>query len=346
MPRTFPLELVHQVIDELGGEYRENTLLARGSAYEALRACTLVSKRWTAHSRTHLFKEVEIRADEYKPTIPPPTSVSPCIKDLRIFYGRQLTQTPIADLLKAFVAAPIEYLAITGVEFFDGRAPTQEFIEAHSATLKTLELQGWSLSASDVVAILLGRHHLKRLLLVDCQCENLSRPGQSLVVNAPDPNTSSKVVGMELSITGGDPSEGPTSVITMIAQLPHRFSRLDIDHVIGGDGANEATNALIEANADVLSSLQVHFIAGMSRLSNGKVTLLIVTRPRRGLGVGYRRRARTPVQSEGLFQPVRIDLRYGPFGYMCRSGLHLHPLDPQPRTDESPWKDRVEKQLR
>lgn len=262
MPGTFTPELIRRVIDELGGEYRECPSFVR--VRKALHACTLVSKRWTAHSRTHLLRKVEINAGRHQPTIAPPASVLPYVKDLRIFYGCRPTRaTSIADLLKALFATPIEYLGITGVEFVDERICVQEFIEVHSATLQTVELESCSLSASDVVSILLGRHHLKRLLLVDCRCESPPPPGQSLVADTPDPNASSEIVELELSITGGDPFEGSANTVTTIAQLPHRFSRLAIDHLIAGEETTEATNALIKANADVLSSLQVNFIAGM-----------------------------------------------------------------------------------
>ena len=107
MPGTFPLELVHQVIDELGEEYDENCYLADGYAYKALRACALVSKRWTFHSRKHVFKKVRINPDKRIPAVAPPAYILPCIKELEIFYGHKPIQgTSIADVLKTFVVAP------------------------------------------------------------------------------------------------------------------------------------------------------------------------------------------------------------------------------------------------
>ena len=271
MPGTFPPELVHRVVDELGEEYHESGCLARGYAYEVLRTCALVSKRWTFHSRKHIFKKVRIDPDKHNSAVAPPASILPCIKELEIFYAYTPTQgTSIADVLKTFVAAPVERLRITGIVLFEATAHIQEFIEAHSATLQTVELQSCSLSASGVVAVLLGRRHLKILRFIDCHCKDLPLPEQPPIADTPDPKTCSKAVGLELSITEGDPWEGPADVITMIAQLPYRFSRLDIDHLVAGEGTTEATNALIKANADVLSSLQVHFIAGMFKPLSGK----------------------------------------------------------------------------
>ena len=266
MPATFPLELVHQVIDELGEQYQESACLAHGDAYEALRACALVSERWTFHSQKHLFKKVRIYPNEHTSAVAPSASILPWIKELHIFYAYRPTQgTSIADVLKTFVAAPVELLSITGIVLFDARI--QEFIEAHSATLQKLELQSCSLSASDVAAVLLGRQDLKILRFIDCHCPRLERPP---IADTPGPKACSKAVELELSITEGDPWKGPTDVIAMIAQLPYRFSRLNIDHLVAGEWAARATNALIKASADVLSSLQVQFLAGMFKPSSGK----------------------------------------------------------------------------
>jgi len=46
-----------------------------------------------------------------------------------------------------------------------------------------------------------------------------------------------------------------------VARLPYRFSRLDVIYFVGYDEATEAMDALIQANADVLSSLRVHLFA-------------------------------------------------------------------------------------
>lgn len=267
---AFSPQLVNQVIDELGEAYhwdrdRFPHFTRPCDSYKALRACTLVSKRWLARSRVHLFRRVKIDGAKYEPTIDiPPASILPYIKELEIYYDYQPTQTTsIANVLQAFTAAPIECLGITGGVLDDKRACIQESVDAHSATLQTVEFQSCSLSAYNIADILLGHHRLRNLRLVDCKREKLPPPGQPLIADTPDPG--SKVVELELHISGGDIWEGPACIVTMVARLPYRFSRLDIDHLVAGEGTTEATNALVKANADVLSFLRVHFIAGMFR---------------------------------------------------------------------------------
>lgn len=279
---VFPLQLVTQVIDELGTAHRWDHYCF---AYEALRACALVSKRLTACSRAHLFRKVKIEGDKHKPTIPPPASILPYIKELEIFYGNRPTQpASIGDFLKAFAAAPIERLGIIGGVLIDERACIQESINTHSATLQTVEFESCLLSAYNIVDILLGSHRPRNLRFDNCECEELPPPGRPLIADAPDPNEHSKVSEIELSISGGDPWENPGSIIAMVARLPYQFSKLDIEHLVAGEGTTEATNALIEANADVLSSLRVRFWAGMFESLGRKAMLLIVARPRRGHG--------------------------------------------------------------
>lgn len=265
--RAFPLQLVNQVIDELGEEshrWDDNLFL-----HKTLRACALVSKRWTAPSRVHLFRKVKIEGDRHKHTITPPAIILPYVKELEVYYDHYPTQpTPIGDFLKAFVAAPIECLVITGVALVDERACIQETIDAHSATLHTVEFGSCSLSTHNITDIFLGRHHLRSLRLVDCKSHQLPSPGQPLIANAPDSGAHSKAVELELGIFGGDPFEGSADVVSMVTQLQYRFKRLDFDHIVAGEEATEVTNALIKANADVLSSLRVRFLAGMFESSN------------------------------------------------------------------------------
>ena len=288
---SFPLQLVNQVIDELGKAYRQNRDLfplfphQDGDAYAALRECTLVSKKWTARSRSHMFKKIKIKGDKRTPFISPPPFILPYVKGLEVYYGHQPTKsTSISDFLKAFVTAPIECLLITGGDIIEERACIQESIDAHSATLQTVEFQSFKLSAHNIVDVLLGRHRPKSLRLVDCVCERLPPPGQPLIADTPDPKAHPKAVEMELSISGGDPFEGSADIVTMVARLPYRFSKLDVEHVVAGEGTTEATNALIKANAEVLSSLQVHFLAGTFEPSSRKSILLIVTRSCRRYG--------------------------------------------------------------
>ena len=266
--RTFPLQLVNQVIDELGASHRWDH---NHFAYTTLRACALVSKRCTAPSRAHLFRKVKIEGDKHGHTITPPASILPYVKELEVYYGHNPTQpASIGHFLEAFIAAPVECLGITGGVLVDERACIQKTIDAHSATLHTVEFQSCSISAHNITDILLGRHHLRSLRLVDCKCQELPPPGQPLIASAPDSGARSKAVGLglELSIFGEDPFEGPADVVAMVAKLPYRFSRLDVDHIVAGEGTTEVTNALIKANADVLSSLRVRLSAGMFKSSS------------------------------------------------------------------------------
>ncbi|KAF9649937.1 hypothetical protein BDM02DRAFT_1702847 [Thelephora ganbajun] len=257
---VLPPQLVNQVIDELGKAYHCDRVQCPHCA--TLRACTLVSKKWSARSRAHIFKKVKIHEDKDQPTITPPASILPYVKELEVYYGCWPIQAAsIPDCLKAFVAAPIECLRITGGVLGDKRACIQECIDAHSATLQVVEFQYCLISAYNFSDIVLGRHRLRSLRLAGCKCKELPPPGHSLTTDKIDPVMCSKPLELDLSISGGDPEEGPVSIETMVARLPYRFSRLDVDHVTAGDGATKATNALIKANADVLSSLCVHIYA-------------------------------------------------------------------------------------
>jgi len=284
---TFPLQLVNQIIDELGKAYRNNYDFPdrRGNTYTTLRACTLMSKRFTARSRAHMFKKIKIQGGKHTSPITPPASILPYVKELEVYYDHRDTKaTPISEFLKAFVTAPIECLVITGRVLVGERACIQESIDAHSATLQTVEFQSCELSAYNIVDVLMGRHRPKSLRLADCVCEQHPPPGQPLIADTLDPNVRSKTVELELGISGGDPFEGSADIIAMVARLPYRFTRLDVEHVVTGEGTTEATNALIKANADELSSLQVHFLARTFESSTRNPILLIATQPRRRYG--------------------------------------------------------------
>jgi hypothetical protein len=278
---TFPLQLVNQVIDELGHAYRDRSHPTfsprRTGAYKALRTCTLVSKKWTVRSRGHLFKKVKIEVREGLPTLTPPTSILPYVKKLEVWCGHQPTQaTFTTDLSKTFSSAPVERLRITGGALAGKRACIQEFISAHSTTLRAVKFNFCSLSPYNIADIVLGPHHLKRLRLDDCECEELPAPGHPLIEDAPDPDACSKPVELELRISGGNPEEGPVEIVAMVARFPYRFSRLDVEHVAAGYGANKATNGLIKANVDVVSSLRIRIHAGTFGYSSRKTVLLIV----------------------------------------------------------------------
>ena len=158
--KELPLELVHQVIDEFGEAFRRcgRYTYDHGVAYRVLLACTLVSKRWAARSRMHIFRKVTIQGGDIQPAAAPPLPILPYIKDLEILaYDSQSTETvPIADLLKAFITAPIESLTITEATLVDGRGCIQECITARS-TLQTVEFHQCTISAYDIADILSGR---------------------------------------------------------------------------------------------------------------------------------------------------------------------------------------------
>jgi hypothetical protein len=287
----FPLELVHQVIGELGEAHRWDLHFYPGTAhsgdeYKALQACSLVSKRWIACSRAHMFKKVKLEDFEFEgqPAIIPPAFILPYVKEVEIYYGHEPTKaSTIPDLLGVFAMAQIKHLGITGGRLTDQRACIQEFIDTHSTTLQTVEFQHCSLSAHNIADIVLGRHRLRYLRLDWCEYEQLPTAGH-LITSTPDPDACSQPVELELSLCGGVPDEGPAYIVAMVAQLPYRFSRLDIDHVAAGDGATEATNALIKANANVLSSLCIRVWAGVYGFLSRKMMLLIVVQPRRRHG--------------------------------------------------------------
>jgi hypothetical protein len=265
---TFPLELVHQVIDELGEAYRWDLGYSPFTAnasdeYKALQACSLVSKRWIVHSRTHMFKKVKLEDYEGQPAITPPASILPYVKEVEICYGYEPTRADtIPDLLKTFTTAQIEHLGITGGILADQRTYIQEFFDTHCATLQAIDFDRCFLSAYNIADIVLGRHRLRHLRLDSCECERLPTPGH-LIIGTPDPDVYSQSAELELSLYGSILDGGPVGIVAVMARFPYRFSRLDVDHVVAGDGATEAMNALIKANANVLSSLCIRIWAGM-----------------------------------------------------------------------------------
>ena len=265
-PGQFPPELVGRVIDELGGAYRRHPSIPSGtSAYTALRACSLVSKKWIPRSRAHMFRKVKIREDKGQLTITPPAFVLPYVKKLEVdsSYQPRVEVSSIPDLLNAFAAAPIECLKITGGTLVDKRACIKEFIDAHSTTLRKIKFQHCSLSAHNITDVILDRRLVEILCLADCELENLP-PGRLRITGKPASGQPPEPSGLELRISGGDPMEGPVPIVTIVSELPYRFSKLNVDHAATGEGAEEAANALIKANGNTLSSLYVHVLAGMS----------------------------------------------------------------------------------
>lgn len=291
---TFSPQVVDLVIGELADSHENYPKWSPRykGAYEALRSCALVSKKWAGRSRVRLFENVKVEVCEGRPTLLPPPSILPYIKKLEIlctqqsftgYWPTEVASTP--DLLKAFPMAPIERLGITGGALANQRGCVQEFIDAHSSTLRTVEFKGCSLSGYNISDIVLGNRCIKRLHLVDCKSERLP-PGRPFVADPPGPGTYSEPAELELHISGDNPEGGPADMAVMIAQLPYRFSRLDIEHRPTEESPEEmtATSELIKANADALSSLRIHICAGMFSFLSLIFTLLIACQPRRGYG--------------------------------------------------------------
>ena len=305
---AFSPQLVNLVIDEVGNAYQRSFKYRpygrhRTDEHEALLSCTLVSKKWTVRSRAHLFKEVKIKVREGHPTPVPPASILPCIRELEVWCGNWPTQVDFTADLKEFSTAPIECLGITGGVLADKRVCIQECIDAHSATLRTIEFKGCSLTVHNIGDIVLGRHSLKHLRLVDCRHQELPPPGNTLIVDTLNPGTCLKTVELELCISA-DSIESPVNIVIMVAQLPYRFSRLEIAHfpTEEWDVAMTATTTLIKANANVLSSLRINIFAGTFGASSRKMMLLTVVQLRRGHGDHHQ--ATSPAQSRGLFKPI------------------------------------------
>ena len=225
------------------------------SVYETRHSCAPVSKKWAGRSRARLFEKVKVEVREGQPTLLPPRSILPSIKfevmcSNQSFTGYWPTEaTSAPDLLKAFSMAPIERLGITGGALANQRDCIQEFIEAHSSTLKAVELKGCSLSAHNVSDIVLGNRCGKRLYLVDRKSEHLP-PGRT---DAPDSGTCSKAAELELYISGDDPEDGPADMAVMIAQHWISSTARPRNHL----------SKLMKANGDTLSSLRIYISAGV-----------------------------------------------------------------------------------
>ena len=298
---AFPQELVDLVIDELADAYENNPLHSSPctDAYKALHACALVSKKCAVYSRMHLFRHVEIQVLEGRPTLPLPVSIQPYIKELGILCSPQLFAgcwpTQVAstlDFLKGFSAAPINRLGIAGGVLVNQRVYIQEFIDAHSATLRIVDFRSCSVSAHNIADIMLGHSCLKHFYLIDCKTQSLPPP----ITDTPYSGTCSKAAELELLVTVDDCYEGLAPIVAILARFPNRISRLDVDHLMMGGRATSATNELIRVNVNVLSSLQVRLLAGTFEFTRKMMLLLlIVIQPRRR--AGELRRARRPVQS-------------------------------------------------
>jgi len=268
---AFPPQVVNLVIDELGDAYQNchRNSIESVDPFEALCACTLVSRKWADRSRAHLFNTVEIHVPEGEAAPTPPPAILPHVKKLEVLYSEMSyssywpVQVPsIPDLLRAFSAAPIESLGIIGAELANQRVSIREFIDAHSATLQTVKFEGCLLSAYNISDVVLGRYRPKRLRLVDCACGQPQPPGKPPVVNTPNPSGGSKTAELELSISGGYEPEPLAQIVSAAAWIPYQLSRLEFDYVVANVEVTEAANDLIEVNAHALSSLRIRLWAG------------------------------------------------------------------------------------
>ena len=138
--RSLPQELVDKIIDELAEAYHDPDLRELhpddlNTTRETLHACMLVSKNWTRRSRSHLFKEIEIRADSG--LVLPPESVMPHVTKLEMQLGcGGYRLFPSRDIFTPFYAAPITHLGITAGAPGVARVYLVECVAALSTTLQ------------------------------------------------------------------------------------------------------------------------------------------------------------------------------------------------------------------
>jgi len=205
----FPLQVVDLVIGELAVDHEKQVMWFPfhkfTNAGEALRSCALVSKKWASRSRAHLFEKVTVQGREGRPTLLPPPSILPHIKKLEVICSQQSSgfwpphEPSIPDLLKVFLTAPSNVFELLGEH--DQRVCIQEFIDARSTTLRTVEFKYCSLSTHNISDMVLGNHCIKRLHLADCNSERL--PAGHPITDTPGLGARSNAVEPELYISGG-----------------------------------------------------------------------------------------------------------------------------------------------
>lgn len=271
--RALPQELVDQVIDELGGAYRDpdhgEGSDPRIEACEALHACALVSKNWTNRPRVYLFREVNVKGDEDGECPIPPPSLMPYVTNLkmqlhseryRLFFSR--------NLLTPFYTAPITQFGIEdGVFATEARVCLVECITALSPTLQTVVFEYCVFSPHLITDIMLAHPSLKHLHLLGCDLKPVE--SNRSMIHLPD--VLSKIPDLELRVSSEPMWEAHGRNIAAVAQLPMQFGRLDFDH-ISGQRATLATNGLIKASAGSLISLTVRLTACTSKILNRKNT--------------------------------------------------------------------------
>ena len=266
-----PQELVDQVIDELANACLDPDRDKRSDhhidAREALHACALVSKNWTGRSRAHLFREVNIKGDDDGLCLLPPPSLMPYVTNLKIQLRCQHYRLfPSRDLVTPFHTAPITHFGIEdGVLATEARVCLVECITALSAALQTVTFKSCSLSPRLINEIVFAHPGLGRLHLLSCDLEHIG-PDRSTISL---PWMRSKGPDLELRVVSELMWGVHDRNVTTVAQLPMQFGKLDFDH-ISGQFARGATNSLIKASAESLSSLTVHIISCTSRIPKRK----------------------------------------------------------------------------
>jgi hypothetical protein len=274
-PSQLPQELVDKIIDELGETFRDVDHEKHpddrdAAARETLHACSLVSSNWTGRCRRHLFKEVEIRADGSGLFSIPPKSLIPLVTRLRMqMRSPRYRLFPSKKLLKPFYHAPITHLEITEGTLAPAQVCLVKFAVALSATLRTVTFKTCSLSLQLILDVVLELPNLERLRLYSCEIKpvDLSPP------TTPHPDTRS--TDLELGIFSAADVEGQDiRTLIAVAQLPIQFSRLDFNY-IPSPRMFLASNALIKANAESISSLTVHVATCMSSFAQpGRISPL------------------------------------------------------------------------
>ena len=268
--RTIPQELIDQVIDELGDAYQDPD--DRLNAGKALHACALTSKNWTDRSRAYLFRVVEIRGDEEAQFPIPPQSLMPYVEKLEIkLLVQKFRIFPTPDILTPFHTAPIAHLGITegGLATGEARPCLVECIAALSATLQTVTFRSCSLSPRLVSDIISAHPGLGRIHVLSCSFNSDTDPIPPAVSH---PVMRLEPPDLELLVVSGDASTHHFTVAAF-AQLPNRFGSLNFEHFLFGPLVNMATDVLIQANAESLTSLQVHIITRTSTILETKSVL-------------------------------------------------------------------------
>ena len=270
--RPLPQELVDKIIDELGEDYRNPKIYFRDriAVREVLRACSLVSKNWTSRSRAQLFKAVNVGTNRSGSFLIPPRTIMPYITKLEILSQRKF---PSPDVLTAFYVCPIVYLGFAMGTFTAARASIVKFITTISATLQTVKFKDCSLPLRLIHDIMLAHLNLKQLYFDSCKIESTnSYPPTTTHLGA------SHSTGLELGFFATLDSEAHICLMGVIAKSPIKCCRLNFNYKQRSDMALPA-NALIEANAESLSSLTVSFIDSKSKGLSQKKILLLTIKP-------------------------------------------------------------------